>query len=142
MPKFRRPKVIWLTKNPEFQRVIELFGTGDEHSCMNTCGLGQSGFGTTSSQLDQAIVAAQNAGAGTSTSRFNVDVAPVNLPDLVRLVLKRNGRIELTSDAGDCVLITRAELEALERALEILSDSSDVQQMRQDLARVVAVAIR
>ena len=140
MPKFRRPKVIWLTKNPEFQRVIELFGTGDEHSCMNTCGLGQSGFGTTGSQLDQAVAAAQ--GAAAATSRVNVDVAPVNLADLVRRVLKRNGRVELTSEAGDCVIITRAELESLEQALEILSDSSDVQQMRQDLAKVVSVAIR
>ena len=141
MPKFRRHWVIWLTKNAEISRGIELFGTSDEHSCMNTCGLSQSGFGTTNSQLDQAIAAVQGA-AATSTSRVNVDVAPVNLSDLVRRVLKRNGRVELTSEAGDCVLLTRAELESLERALEILSDSDDVQQMRQDLARVVAVAIR
>ena len=140
MPNFRRPEGHLAHENAEFPRGIELFGTSDEHSCMNTCGLEQSGFGITSSELDQAIAAAP--GAAAATSRVNVDVAPVNLPDLLRRILKRNGRVELTSAAGACVLITRAELEALEQALEILSDSSDVRQMREDLARVVATAIR
>ena len=66
-------------------------------------------------------------------------------PDLVQLhdmVVRRRGRIELAGQAdGDVsVLISKHELDAVERALEILSDTSDVRAMRDELARIAALS--
>jgi hypothetical protein len=74
--------------------------------------------------------------------------------DLVKLhadVIKRNARVELirrtsngTSGNGAsdldarCVLISKCELDGLERALEILAATDDVRSMRQELARIIA----
>ena len=57
-------------------------------------------------------------------------------------VSQERGRIEITRDGCDdvCVLISKSELEALERALEILSETSDFRSMCQTLASVVAQA--
>ena len=52
-----------------------------------------------------------------------------DLVDLYRRIACTQGRVEIAADQGgecDCVLISKAELDALERALNILSDSSAV----------------
>ena len=53
-------------------------------------------------------------------------------------VAQRHGRIELTMDGCDdvCVLISKAELQSLERALEILSETPDFRAMCSQLAEI------
>lgn len=53
------------------------------------------------------------------------------LSELHELVTKGHGRIHVKRRGCDdvCVLISQAELDALERALEILSQTADFQQM-------------
>ena len=52
--------------------------------------------------------------------------------DVVRL----KGRIEITRNGCDdcCILISKAELDSLEQALEILSNTSDVQKIARTIA--------
>jgi hypothetical protein len=76
-------------------------------------------------------------------TRVNVEASPVNILELHQHVHNRRTRVELaTQDGSVCVLITKSELDALEHALEILSDSNDVREMRDHLARVAAVTAR
>jgi PHD/YefM family antitoxin component YafN of YafNO toxin-antitoxin module len=51
-----------------------------------------------------------------------------------------NGRVEVTRKgcADVCVLISKAELESLERALEILAESAEYKAMCDNLTSVVA----
>ena len=62
--------------------------------------------------------------------------------DLHGRVARGHGRILITRDGCEdvCVLISKAELESLERALEILSDTPDFQAMCKTLASVAASA--
>jgi hypothetical protein len=64
------------------------------------------------------------------------------LANLHELVGCGKGRIEVTRrGCGDvCVLISKAELECLERALEIFSESPAFQQMSEQIAQIVASA--
>jgi PHD/YefM family antitoxin component YafN of YafNO toxin-antitoxin module len=50
----------------------------------------------------------------------------------------RHGRIELTRDGCDdvCVILSKAELESLERALEILSETSEYKAMCENLSKL------
>ena len=56
--------------------------------------------------------------------------------DVVRL----KGRIEITRNGCDdcCVLISKAELDSLEQALAILSDTDGVKQMSGQIAQLAA----
>ena len=66
-----------------------------------------------------------------------------DLIDLYRQIACTQGRVEITAEEGgvcDCVLISKAELDSLERALSILSDSSAVRELSghlSDLAELV-----
>ncbi|MCY2955361.1 MAG: hypothetical protein NTU53_25825 [Planctomycetota bacterium] len=57
--------------------------------------------------------------------------------DLIRLLertARDNGRIEITTaDGGQCIMISKQELDSLEKALEILSSTHDGQVMRQSI---------
>ena len=55
-------------------------------------------------------------------------------------VARGHGRIEITVEGCDdiCVLISKAELESLERALEILSETDNFRTMCESLANVAA----
>jgi PHD/YefM family antitoxin component YafN of YafNO toxin-antitoxin module len=55
-------------------------------------------------------------------------------------VARGHGRIVLTREGCDdvCILISKAELESLERALEILSETNDFRAMCQSLTSVAA----
>jgi PHD/YefM family antitoxin component YafN of YafNO toxin-antitoxin module len=57
-------------------------------------------------------------------------------------VASGHGRVVITRDGCDdvCVLISKAELESLEQALEILSSTPDFQAMCKTLAMVAASA--
>ncbi len=70
---------------------------------------------------------------------FDLDTADIVLSDLHKQVLGRNGRVELRCRGGACVLISKAELDGLEKALEILSNTETVRLMRQEIALVAQV---
>jgi hypothetical protein len=79
---------------------------------------------------------------GSSQAVHIDDGSLVNLIELHELVLRRNGRIELTTrDGGASVLISKSELEALEHALEILSDTNDVRAIRDELSRLAGATM-
>lgn len=61
--------------------------------------------------------------------------------DLHGKVAKGHGRIEITVEDCDdvCILISKAELEALERALEILSETGDFRTMCDSLSQVASL---
>jgi hypothetical protein len=64
------------------------------------------------------------------------------LANLHEVVGCGKGRIEVTRRGCDdiCVLISKAELESLEKALEIFADSSEFQTMSRQIAQIVAAA--
>ena len=64
----------------------------------------------------------------------------VNLAALHAHVLSRSGRVEVTRNGQSCVLISKRELESLEEALEILSDTETVRAMREEIAEVARLA--
>ena len=64
----------------------------------------------------------------------------VCLANLHAQVLGNWGRIELLRRGGACVLISKDELDSLEKALEILSATDTVRLMRQEIALVARVA--
>ena len=68
-------------------------------------------------------------------ARFNEVIA--RLHDLVGT---SHGRIEVTREGCDdvCVLISKRELESLERALEILSECAEYRSMCDEVAQVAA----
>ena len=55
-------------------------------------------------------------------------------------VVRRNHRVEVICHGESCVLISKIELESLERALEILSNTDAVQAMRDQIALTAALA--
>jgi len=75
-----------------------------------------------------------------SLKTVNLSDGPVDLHQLHAHVITHHGRVEFTTRAcdGSCILISKAELEGLERALEILSGTEDVREMRNELSRLVS----
>jgi len=72
--------------------------------------------------------------------RYDVGYASGALRALHEQVIRSNGRIEIARDGCDdcCVLISKAELEGLERALEILADTEQVRAMSDKVAQLAA----
>ena len=73
------------------------------------------------------------------TQSYDVSIVAQNLQQLHEYVTRSLGRVEITRAGSDerCVLIGKRELESLERALEILSDTDDV---RHICGRIAALA--
>ena len=73
-----------------------------------------------------------------------LDVSEVaqNLAKMHEYVTRHDTRIEITHPGSDarCVLLSKRELDALERALAILSDTDDVRHITEKLAQLAAVA--
>ena len=69
---------------------------------------------------------------------ISVPKAQEVLPHLHEEVVHHNGRIELFSEdvSGASVIISKLELQCMEKALAILSDSDDVKEMRTMLKKV------
>ena len=60
--------------------------------------------------------------------------------ELHKRVANSHGRVEITRDGCEdvCILISKAELQGLERALEILSETPDFRSMCESLSEAVA----
>ena len=71
----------------------------------------------------------------------NLDLSnlPREIVAMYQLVARNHQRVEVQSPDGGCVIISKAELEALERALQILSDGDTVKEVAEQLAHVAAL---
>jgi len=75
--------------------------------------------------------------SSSSFTTIKITDAIVDVARLHAAVVRTSGRIELTDAEGNaCVLMTKSELDALEHALEILSNTDDVRAMNDQLARI------
>jgi PHD/YefM family antitoxin component YafN of YafNO toxin-antitoxin module len=81
--------------------------------------------------------------AGDSSFQ-SLDLAKVQgeLSNLYEQIACKKGRVEIVDGNGscECVLISRAELEGLEHALEILSDSEQVKELSAHLENLAQLA--
>jgi PHD/YefM family antitoxin component YafN of YafNO toxin-antitoxin module len=71
---------------------------------------------------------------------MSIDQVQTRLTQLHQKVCRDKGRVEIKDGQGTCVLISKEELESLEQALEILSNTSDVQKMARTIALVTHAA--
>jgi hypothetical protein len=73
---------------------------------------------------------------------YDVAVVAQSLAQLHEYVARFNGRIEITRPGTDerCVLLSKPELDALERALEILSDTDGVREIAHKIEQL-AIAV-
>jgi PHD/YefM family antitoxin component YafN of YafNO toxin-antitoxin module len=71
---------------------------------------------------------------------YDVTLIASNLPNLHEFVTRTLARVELTRPGSDerCVLISKEELASLERALEILSGTEDVEEIRAKITQLAA----
>ena len=74
------------------------------------------------------------------TRTYDAIMIASNIQQLHEHVTRTLGRVEITRAGSDdrCVLMSKRELEALERALEILSDTHDVRDMSGKIAQLAA----
>lgn len=76
--------------------------------------------------------------ANTAFDCLQVLRAQTDFVELHERVLRHKGRIQIDCDTGSCVLISKDELDTLERALEIFADSDCVQQLCTALSQLAA----
>jgi PHD/YefM family antitoxin component YafN of YafNO toxin-antitoxin module len=71
---------------------------------------------------------------------YDASVVAQSLAQLHEYVTRFNARIEITHGGGAerCVLVSKKELDALERAIEILSDTDDMRHVSEKLAHIAA----
>jgi PHD/YefM family antitoxin component YafN of YafNO toxin-antitoxin module len=71
---------------------------------------------------------------------YDVNIVAQSLAQLHEYVTSSNARIEVTRPGSDerCVLMSKQELDALERAIEILSDTEDMRHVSEKLAHIAA----
>ncbi|MDB5322612.1 MAG: hypothetical protein JWN40_4243 [Phycisphaerales bacterium] len=65
----------------------------------------------------------------SSFTFISIDQVQDRFSQLHQNVCRARGRVEIRDGQGTCVLISKEELESLEKALEILSNTSDVRNM-------------
>lgn len=77
-----------------------------------------------------------------SYTKIDATAASSSLAELHRRITTEKSRVELTLDGSDqtCVIISQVELEGLERALELLSESDTYRAMASDLADIAAAS--
>ena len=73
---------------------------------------------------------------------YDVAIVAQSLPELHEYVTRLDARVEISRPGTDdrCVLISKREIEALERALEILSNTEDVRHVTEKIANLIAAA--
>jgi PHD/YefM family antitoxin component YafN of YafNO toxin-antitoxin module len=71
---------------------------------------------------------------------YDASVVAQSLTQLHEYVARHNARIEITRAGSDerCVLVSQREIEALERAIEILSDTEDMRHVSEKLSQLAA----
>jgi PHD/YefM family antitoxin component YafN of YafNO toxin-antitoxin module len=76
--------------------------------------------------------------AAESFSSMKIDDVVQNLQFVHDQVVRSNGRVEIVGNSpnASAVLISKAELDSLERALDILASTPAAQQMRHEVQRV------
>ena len=74
----------------------------------------------------------------TSFQSLDLDHVQGELLSIYEKIACEKGRVEIVRHDGACacVLISKAELESLERAIEVLSDSEEVRQLTAHLANL------
>jgi len=72
---------------------------------------------------------------------YDLTTVAQSLRQLHEFVTAHNARIEITRPGSEqrCVLLSKTELDALERALEIFSDTDDVRDICHKIAHLAAV---
>jgi PHD/YefM family antitoxin component YafN of YafNO toxin-antitoxin module len=77
-----------------------------------------------------------------SFSTFDLTRARKDLSSIYRKVADENARVEIRQpgDGQGCVVISKAELDSLEKALAVLSDAKAVRSLSNSLAQVAAAA--
>ncbi len=74
---------------------------------------------------------------GESHQTLDIDRVCRDFHTLHQNVTRAWGRIEITRDGGEpCVLLSKAELESIERALEILNEMPAGKQVNEEIARI------
>lgn len=74
--------------------------------------------------------------------KMDLDDVRQQLERLFEQVVRRNQRVEITDGGESCVIISKAELESLERALNILGDARHVRDLKESLATLTAADAR
>ena len=74
------------------------------------------------------------------TKTYDVSLIASSLAGLHEHVTRTDARVEITRAGSDerCVLISKAELDALERALEILSETDAARDARDQIVHLAA----
>lgn len=66
-----------------------------------------------------------------------------DLAGLLRRVAAEHGRLEIRTGRGEaCVVLSKAELQSLEHALAVLSDSEHGRRLHQTVAQAAAICAR
>lgn len=82
-----------------------------------------------------------NSQQTTNSRSYDASVVALSLQELHEYVAQRNARIEITRAGSEhrCVLISKQELDSLERALAILADTDDVRELSEKIAHLAAL---
>jgi hypothetical protein len=64
-----------------------------------------------------------------------------NLVDLVKLVVQGRKRVEIPTPWGDVVLVSKVEIDALERALSIMAETPEFKAIAHSLHRIAAATV-
>jgi PHD/YefM family antitoxin component YafN of YafNO toxin-antitoxin module len=75
-----------------------------------------------------------------SFSFISIDQVQDRFSQLHESVCRARGRVEIKDGSSTCVLISKEELESLEQALEILSNTADVRKIAQAVSEVTHAA--
>ena len=75
-----------------------------------------------------------------SFSFISIDQVQDRFNQLHQNVCRARGRVEIKDGSSTCVLISKEELESLEQALEILSNTSDVRKIAHAVSELTHAA--
>lgn len=71
---------------------------------------------------------------GSGFSSMSIEQVQLQLNQLFKQICRAKGRVEIQDGDSCCVLISKEELDALEQALEILSNTAQVQKIARTIA--------
>jgi len=77
--------------------------------------------------------------SATQFESMSLQEVKENLEDLVNTVARGKKRVEIVNDSGDrCVVICKTELDSLEKAIAILSDTNEFKDICSSLNQLAA----